>query len=215
MVRLTVGSLPDEIPKCSFNIRISFPSMYKTSQVNCEMNKSWPEKEAGYCRYSTERSLPLFCFLINTSKQLLRYWHFLAIFPLFHECFLILSVITEINLVTSNLIHCKVCFCKNDSLYTPCHIAPLWHAAWLVSATAHIRIARGCPPSLVSIWRDTSREPRKQGHKQPGINLIQYLAFHAFQATSLSHLSQATAGSSVAHDLMPKPFPTKRKGHWV
>lgn len=56
---------------------------------------------------------------------------------------------------------------------------------------------------------------KNQGHKQPGINLIQYLAFHAFQATSLSHLSQATAGSSVAHDLMPKPFPTKRKVHCV
>lgn len=176
MIHLTVGSLPGDNPKYSFNFRISLSSMYRMllivfwyfitvyfiaeshllgdkfaskgtlllyiytkfhskvqswlclysntcnsyDQQNNPINVPsalWSEqiqtkKWAGYCRNSLESGLSLLfrsisvnnCQDIDTSLQFFTFpWMF----------FNFLFAITEISLLTSNLIHCKACFVKN------------------------------------------------------------------------------------------------------
>lgn len=94
---------------------------------------------------------------------------------------------------------------------TPYCPAVTWSTASLFTST--YRNCQGLPPSLFSVWTDTSWKPRKRGDKHPDINIVQYLTSMLYEHSELlSHFTISdscsfteTAGISVAQDLMPKP----------
>lgn len=55
---------------------------------------------------------------------------------------------------------------------------------------------QGLPPSLLSVWTDTSWEPRKQGGKHPDIDIIQYPASMFYEYSEL--LSNFTNSDSCS-----------------
>lgn len=107
-----------------------------------------------------------------------------------------LFVITEISLLTSNVIHGKAGFCRS---LIPCTHHPRFPTVTWSTVGVSTRTQQnyqGPPPGPFRVWTDTSWEPSEQGDKHPKTDIIQHPASMLYKHSEL--LSVFTVSDSVS-----------------
>lgn len=118
-------------------------------------------------------------------------------FSFFHEYFFnFLFAITEISLLTSNLIHCKACFVKNLVPCTLHVILPHPDRKHGQSLHQHVPELPGAASQPTQCLDGCLTRAKNQGDKHADINIILYLASMLYEYSEL--LSNFTISDSCS-----------------